>query len=119
MNMEMNDGQLSATAGSMQTAAEPRLRPRDWGALVLLLFGPFLVLVGWLIGLWLLWTSNRWTTVWKVIGTLGWPVGWAAAIGAEFFGPPLWLNMLIWGVIELAVFVALCLEARVPQQTRA
>ncbi|MGW6200524.1 hypothetical protein ACWF0M_30555 [Kribbella sp. NPDC055110] len=115
----MNDGQLSATAGPAQPVAEPRLRPWDWGALALLVFGPFLLMVGWLIGVWFLWASNRWTIVWKIIGTIAWPVGWAAAAGAEFFGPPLWLSMLIAGVVELAAYVALFKEARVPKETGA
>jgi hypothetical protein len=116
MNVEMNDGQLSATgpAQAAQPVAEPRLRPWDWGALALLAFGPFLVMVGWVIGVWLLWASNRWTTVWKIAGTIAWPVGWAAAVGGEFFQAPLWLEMLIGGLIELAVYVALFVEARVP-----
>ncbi|MEU8225264.1 hypothetical protein [Kribbella sp. NPDC048915] len=92
--------------------AEPRLRPWDWGALVLLLFGPFLLIVGWLVGVWLLWTSNRWTVTWKIAGTLAWPIGYLAIVGAEFFQPPVWLGVLIGTVIELAVLVALYKEAR-------
>ncbi|MGW5195403.1 hypothetical protein ACWEOO_39530 [Kribbella sp. NPDC004138] len=66
MNREM-------TGGVVVPAAEPRLRPWDWGALALLVFGPFLAIVGWLVGVWLLWASNRWTWVWKIVGTLAWP----------------------------------------------
>ncbi|WP_327633646.1 hypothetical protein OHB24_27045 [Kribbella sp. NBC_00482] len=119
MNVEMNDGQLSATAGPTQPVAEPRLRPWDWGALVLLAVGPFLLVIGWLIGVWLLWTSNRWSTVWKLVGTLAWPVGWAAMVAFEFVQPPLWLSMLIGGLIELAAYIALFIEARVPKKTGA
>lgn len=111
MNVEM-------TGGRTVQGAEPRLRPWDWGALALLVFGPFLFVVGWLIGVWLLWASNRWTWPWKVVGTLAWPLGWAAALGAEFFQPPLWISMLIMGVIELAVYIALFVEARVPKEAR-
>lgn len=106
MNMEMTDG-------TVRQLAEPRLRTRDWITLALLVFGPFLMLLGWVIGLWLLWTSNRWSSVWKIVGTLAWPVGWAAAAGADFFQPQVWVSMLIGGVVGLALHLALVPEARV------
>ncbi|HZX08950.1 hypothetical protein [Kribbella sp.] len=105
MNMDM-------TGGQAVQASEPRVRPRDWAALVLLLFGPFLLLIGWLVGAWLLWTSNRWTIVWKVAGTLAFPVGWAAMVVADIVQPPVWVSVLIGAVIQLAVYVALYKEAR-------
>jgi hypothetical protein len=44
-------------------------------AQILLLFGALLAGIGWIIGLVLLWTSRRWTTRDKVIGTLVIPGG--------------------------------------------
>jgi hypothetical protein len=43
---------------------------------MLLLFGGFLALIGWLVGLVLLWSSPRWTVVDKLVETLVLP-GWA------------------------------------------
>jgi hypothetical protein len=94
-------------------APEPRLRTRELVTLALLIVGPFLLVIGWLVGVWLLWTSNRWSTIWKIVGTIAWPIGWAAAAGAEVFQPPVWLSLVIGGVIVLAAYVALIKEARV------
>jgi hypothetical protein len=47
---------------------------------VLLLFGGFLALIGWLVGLVLLWSSPRWTVVDKLVGTLVLPGGLASAL---------------------------------------
>ena len=67
-----------------QIAAEARDRfgvpahERGWleiGAIVLLLVGGFLVLVGWLVGVVLLWLSSIWTVRDKLIGTLLVPGG--------------------------------------------
>jgi hypothetical protein len=51
------------------------------GALVLLLVGGFAFLVGWLVGVVLLWTSNVWTARDKLIGTLVVPGGLALPLG--------------------------------------
>ena len=47
----------------------------DISAIALLLLGGFLVGIGWLVGVVLLWTSTRWTRVEKLIGTLILPGG--------------------------------------------
>lgn len=44
-------------------------------AVVLLLFGGFVLVIGWLAGVIMLWTSNAWTTRDKVLGTLVVPGG--------------------------------------------
>jgi hypothetical protein len=49
-------------------------------AIVFLLLGGFLMGVGWLVGIVLLWTSRAWTTREKVIGTLLVPGGLASAV---------------------------------------
>jgi hypothetical protein len=51
-------------------------------AVTLLLIGGLLAGIGWLVGVVLLWTSRRWTIGDKVLGTLVWPGGVAAALGA-------------------------------------
>jgi uncharacterized membrane protein len=48
---------------------------REPAAIVLLLFGGFLALLGWLVGLVLLWWSPRWSVVDKLIGTFIVPGG--------------------------------------------
>ncbi|NUS00667.1 MAG: hypothetical protein HOV67_36055 [Kribbellaceae bacterium] len=101
------------TDGAAVQGTEPRLRPRDWITVGLLFFGPFLLVLGWLVGVWLLWTSNRWSTVWKIVGTAAWPLGYATMLGMEFVQPPIWLSMLVGGVIEIAIYLALIKEARV------
>jgi hypothetical protein len=55
---------------------EPRLRGRDIAALLLLPFGGFVLVVGWFVGLILLWSSDRWRTGEKWLGTLVLPFGY-------------------------------------------
>jgi HAAS domain-containing protein len=75
-----------------EIAAEARerfgIQPRTAGfleiaALVLLLVGGFLV-IGWFVGLVLLWASNVWTTRDKLIGTFVVPGGLALPLGLFF-----------------------------------
>ncbi|MDF8263921.1 HAAS signaling domain-containing protein [Luteipulveratus flavus] len=56
---------------------EPRLRWREVAALILLQIGIVAWVVGWVAGVVLLWTSNRWRWWEKVLGTLVWPGGFA------------------------------------------
>jgi hypothetical protein len=58
-----------------RATVEPRFRSRDVTALLLLPFGGFIYLVGWAAGVALLWTSDRWTTTEKWLGTLVLPFG--------------------------------------------
>jgi uncharacterized membrane protein len=51
----------------------------EWAAIILLLLGGFVIGIGWLIGLILLWSSRAWTTAEKLIGTLVVPGGLASA----------------------------------------
>ena len=53
---------------------------KEWGAIVLLLFGGFILGVGWFAGLFLLWDSRAWTTRDKVLGTLVIPGGLATSV---------------------------------------
>ncbi|MFF0271338.1 HAAS signaling domain-containing protein [Kribbella sp. NPDC004536] len=114
----------AATEGLVQVEIGPRLRPQDFVAVGLLLFGPYLLsfsvilaVVAWGVGLGLLWTSNRWTTLWKLIGTLSWPLGYTAAFVLDgFFQAPIWLSMTADTVVSIGVIAALLLTARPPRQ---
>jgi hypothetical protein len=73
--------------GDIVEAEEPSDPPatdrrswREWGAVILLPLGGFVIGVGWLLGLVLLWTSRLWTTRDKVIGTLIVPGGIASVL---------------------------------------
>jgi hypothetical protein len=63
---------------------------REWAAIVLLLIGGFIIGLGWVAGLVLLWSSRAWTTRDKWIGTLVVPGGLAtgAFIGRVLLGTP-------------------------------
>ncbi|MFC9688611.1 hypothetical protein ACFTSF_08730 [Kribbella sp. NPDC056951] len=103
----------ASTDGLVQVEVPPRLRPRDFGAVALLLIGPFVLVIGWLAGVWLLWTSDRWTRGEKVIATLGWPLGYGAAIGIEMtVAFPLMLTLAIATVITIAPVVLLLKNGR-------
>lgn len=55
---------------------KPRIRAREITTVILLLVGGLLVpLIGWVVGVVLLWTSNAWRTRDKWIGTLLFPGG--------------------------------------------
>lgn len=65
---------LGATGMWDQGAPYP-LGGREIAAILLLLVGAFLIGVGWLVGLWLLWSSPRWSLRDKLIGTFVLPGG--------------------------------------------
>ena len=52
---------------------------REVVTLLLLMFGGLLIF-GWFIGVFLLWTSDRWNLREKLIGILVWPFGFIGAI---------------------------------------
>ena len=47
----------------------------EWSTITLLLIGAFLAVIGWVVGVVLLWRSRVWTLGDKLIGTLLWPGG--------------------------------------------
>jgi hypothetical protein len=53
---------------------------REWATIILLLLGGFIVGIGWVAGLVLLWSSRAWTTREKWIGTLFVPGGLVAGL---------------------------------------
>jgi hypothetical protein len=85
-------------------ASQPARRRRilDTGTVVLLLIGGFLIGLGWIAGVAMLWVSPRWRTKDKLLGTLVWPGGLAAVLAMPRFGaalPPLLaLSLLLVGV---------------------
>ena len=52
---------------------------REGLTILLLLFGGFLVGIGWLIGVFMLWRSSAWTVTDKLVGTLIIPGGLATS----------------------------------------
>jgi|tagenome__1003787_1003787.scaffolds.fasta_scaffold20910961_3 uncharacterized membrane protein len=68
-----------AAAASGQPEVTRATTTETW-AIILLLLGGFLFLVGWLAGVVLLWTSNLWTRRDKLIGTLVIPGGLATGM---------------------------------------
>lgn len=67
---------------------QPRLRAQEVLAIILLLVGLPLIGVGWVVGVVLLWMSDRWSTRDKLIGTLLLPGGLGALLVAHVFARP-------------------------------
>jgi hypothetical protein len=68
---------VEAESGATET---PRPGMRESLAVILLLFGGFLFLAGWFVGLHLLWSSRFWTMRDKLVGTLLVPGGLLPAL---------------------------------------
>jgi hypothetical protein len=80
-------GQLGQPAEIVRAAGGPAMARRPGGleitAVILLMIGGFIFLVGWVAGCVLLWISPRWRWPDKLLGTLVWPGGLLAlAVGA-------------------------------------
>jgi hypothetical protein len=95
------DTESAAVAPAPQRPA-PRRRVLDTGTVVLLLAGGLFAGLGWVVGVVMLWYSQRWRTSDKLVGTLVWPGGLAAVLAVPRFGaalpPVLILNLLLIGV---------------------
>ena len=105
-------GQPKAGAGALEIIT----------VILLAIGGIILPVVGWFIGVALLWTSSRWTTRDKLIGTFVWPGGYLLPLGlglisarvcttvggpdpvetCEGPGMPLWLGLPVAAVLFLA-----------------
>jgi hypothetical protein len=72
--------EIAAEAGARRETERPQRRWVEVLAIVLLLVGAFLGLVGWIVGVVLLWVSEVWTTREKVLGTLVVPFGLATPL---------------------------------------
>ena len=95
----------AAPAVASPTHGAAALGAQEIAAVLLLLFGGFLFGVGWIVGVVLLWTSERWITGEKLLGTLVWPFGFAGA-----FIPWPWA---IWTGEAIAPFAFVILAAPV------
>ena len=71
--------EIVAEAGAGQAPAA-RAGLNEWLAIPLLLIGGFILVVGWFVGVVLLWTSRIWTVRDKLIGTLVVPGGLATGV---------------------------------------
>jgi hypothetical protein len=94
---------LAATDGLVLVDQPPRFRTHEVAALLLLTIGGFFFLFGWVIGVVLLWSSDRWTRNEKWLGTLIWPFGYAfVGFLLKFYIPidmPAWLAWIGWTII--------------------
>ena len=77
--------EIVAEAQGSPLPVAPRRGTLEWVAIVLLLAGGLLFVLGWFVGVALLWASRAWTVRDKLIGTFVVPGGLAA-----FFIPLLW-----------------------------
>ncbi|MET7281322.1 hypothetical protein ABZS29_24000 [Kribbella sp. NPDC005582] len=92
---------------------QPRFRARDLAVFGLLPFGVYVFFAGWIAGLYLLWTSDRWTTREKWLGTLVTPFGYASVqvlvtVDAGFTLPravgwPLGVLLLLGPIVSIVV----------------
>ena len=103
----LGDQEEIAAAASAQPELTRSTTTETW-AIILLLLGGFIFLVGWVAGVVLLWSSNLWTLRDKLIGTLVIPGGLAPAFFylslAGGTHPPSTLQV-IGGSVALAVMV--------------
>lgn len=88
-----------------------KFRGREVIALALLLLGAYVALIGWVVGVVLLWTSDRWTRREKWLGSLIWPCG---LVFVQFFATvdlgftlPAWLGIPLVVLAGIAPFVVL------------
>lgn len=95
---------IAAAAGEGTPVRSRRAGVVEILALIGLLVGGFVVLVGWFVGLVLLWVSQAWTTREKLVGTLVVPGGLAPAFYmtfAVYTGP----DSGIGRVVAIAVYL--------------
>ncbi|GAA0605560.1 hypothetical protein HPO96_02295 [Kribbella sandramycini] len=99
---------------------QPRLGGREILTLILLPFGAYIFFVGWVVGVVLLWMSDRWTRNEKLLGTLVTPLGYAsvqafATVDGDVLQLPQAVTMLIAIVLlvaPLCTFVVLVSRGR-------
>jgi hypothetical protein len=79
---DLGDPKDIAATGSTRS----RLGLREVAAVILLLLGGFIFVVGGIVGLILLWASPRWRWPDKLLGTLVWPFGYLGVLYGLFAG---------------------------------
>lgn len=73
---------------SNQTSAgpdRPSVGAKEIVTVILLALGGFLFVVGWFVGVAMLWASDRWSTRDKIVGTLVWPGGYLFPLAFGLF----------------------------------
>lgn len=114
----------AATEGLVLVEVPPKLRPSDMVALALVFLGPYLPsiwvpMIAYVIGIGMLWSSNRWTVAWKLLGTLNWPLAYAVLLGMEATIQPSWaLSMTVDALIGVALLVGMVLAAKAPAKVQ-
>jgi uncharacterized membrane protein len=114
----------AATDGLVLVDVPPKLRPSDMVALALVFLGPYLPgvwvpIIAYMIGIGMLWSSNRWTAAWKLLGTLNWPLAYAVLLGMEATVQPAWaLSMTVDILITAALLVGMVLAAKAPAKVQ-
>ncbi|GAA1605776.1 MULTISPECIES: HAAS signaling domain-containing protein [Kribbella] len=102
----------------------PKFRGREVMALVLLVLGAFVALIGWGVGVLLLWTSDRWTRAEKWTGTFVWPFGivfpYFLATLQTGFTLPVWLGipLLVLAVLAQLTVLGLLIKNAGPGRSR-
>lgn len=76
----LGDPDEIAAAGTDESDEPTRSAAWEIATILLLLLGGFVFLVGWLVGMVLLWSSNAWTLRDKLLGTFVIPGGLATAV---------------------------------------
>lgn len=84
-------GEPEQIVAEAESGSGERAGIREWLAIPFLLIGGFIFLVGWFVGVALLWSSKVWTTRDKVIGTFFVPGGLAALVLV------VWINLMSIG----------------------
>lgn len=73
---------------SVPAPGRPRGMFREVLAVLLLTVGSIVPVIPWVVGVALLWTSQRWRLAERVLATLVWPLGYAGVfVAAALFGP--------------------------------
>ncbi|MHC1559967.1 hypothetical protein ACR9E3_13500 [Actinomycetospora sp. C-140] len=87
----------------------------DVGTVLALAVGGLVVpLVGWVVGVALLWNGPRWNLAWRWLGTLAWPLSVALTLGIAMplHGEgTLWIGAAVGVVALVASHVALAVAA--------
>ena len=72
---------MSAVSSYQTPGTRPRSTVREWLAVSFLTLGSVVLpLLGWIVGVVLLWTSDRWRVGEKLLGTLVWPGGYSTVL---------------------------------------
>lgn len=71
---------IAAEAGAKEVAGGPA-RAKEVVGLILISVGSLIPVIGWVVGIVLVWMSPVWSKTQKLMATLIWPFGWFAVLG--------------------------------------